>query len=364
MVPINIVSLFLAVFLSTCLGGCGDQVQLPTEWELNQFNAAGPVSPLVDKDSLVRARMASGPYRIIPGDALELDMPGIMWFVVTREIGTIDRITPYSCRVAANGTITLPIAGQLEAAGKTLSQIELDVIDAYYPKHVVSRPSVFARVLEYSTVKVSISGAVLRPGVYNLRSDQMSIVALIMEAGGIIDEGASLIRITHYDELQEANENTSGSTAQKKSKPVVLPIKGMNIPFADVALQEGDSVVVERLEPPMITVMGLVTRPGNFPYPPDTKYNLMQAIAFAGGLNLIAEPRYATVYRLNVDGTTTSAAFQITDGSKLIDAANTPIKPGDIVDVQQTPRTRTALFIDRIFRINVGTYWSLQDRSN
>jgi len=215
---------------------------------------------------------------------------------------------------------------------------------------------------------VSITGAVLSPGIYELRSDQMSLVALIMEAGGIIDEGASRITITHYGGNSDGSpvvqeEPSGGVTDSNKTsvKPLVLPIRGLNIPFADVALEEGDSVVVEPLEPPMITVMGLVSSPGNFPYPTDARYNLMQAMAFAGGLNQVAEPRYATVYRLNSDGKTISAVFRIKDGSKLAEAANTRIRPGDIIDVQQTPRTRTALFLDRVFRINVGAYWRIED---
>jgi protein involved in polysaccharide export with SLBB domain len=147
----------------------------------------------------------------------------------------------------------------------------------------------------------------------------------------------------------------------RKSESLVLPVKGFNIPFVDIELQDGDSVIVERLQPPLFTVMGLVTRPGNFPYPPDVRYTLMQAMGFAGGLNQIAEPRYATIYRLKRDGTCVSATFPIKGKSKLADASNTLIKPGDIVAVEHTPRTRTAMFLDRTFRVSIGTYWRLND---
>ena len=107
--------------------------------------------------------------------------------------------------------------------------------------------------------------------------------------------------------------------------------------------------------------MGLVTRAGNFPYPPDVQYSLMQAMGFAGGLNPIVEPRYVTIYRLNQNGKCVSATFPIKGKSKLANASNTLIKPGDIIDVEHTLRTRTALFLDRTFRISVGTYWRLND---
>ena len=500
------------------LGGCGDNVHLPTAQELIEFENASPISPSVDTDRMVRAKIGGGPYRIMTGDALELTMPAVVRFISAREMDINTTVTPYISRVNPSGNITLPIVGDINAAGRTLPQIESDIIDAYYPKHVVTRPSVFARVLDYKTFKVSISGAVMTPGIYSLHSDQMSLVALLMEAGGIVDEGAALIRITHSDQVMSnkkdavtkraeqtfrhtngqgimmparfaadqivagedeipaffrhaysssaigalatrqdnerlsteqglvnifqrpllvdrltpdkplvstahnqelfrpvkpleydynksnrgniaavANSNLESNThdlrlnakvngafgrdatrisvsnrslrsqritdinGSLKSESIVLPVKGLNIPFADVELQDGDSVIVERLQQPLFTVMELVNRPGNFPYPPDVQYTLMQAIGFAGGLNLIAEPRYATIYRLKRDGTCVSVIFPIKGKSKLADASNTLIKPGDIIAVEHTPRTRTALFLDRAFRITIGTYWSLND---
>ena len=107
--------------------------------------------------------------------------------------------------------------------------------------------------------------------------------------------------------------------------------------------------------------MGLVNSPGNFTYPPDVKFTLMQAIGFGGGLNLITEPRYATIYRLKRNGTCIHVTFPIKGNAKLANASNTLIKPGDIIAVEHTPRTRTALFLDRTFRISIGTYWSLDN---
>jgi protein involved in polysaccharide export with SLBB domain len=491
---LSIFTLLLMVILPVFLTGCGDNVHSPTAQELIEFENAGPVPPSVDMNRVVRAKVGGGPYRVVAGDALELTMPAVVRFITAKEFGSNDTVTPYISRVNSSGNIALPIIGDIEAAGRTLSQIESDIIDAYYPKHVVTRPSVYARVIDYKTARVSITGAVMTPGIYSLRSDQMSLVALLMEAGGIIDEGAALIRINHSDQdvlnneeaevktvaqsfnsqadLNKmlpvnhtvnqiaANENdippffqqavsssaigalSTGSSEKspltnqakitndsrrpllvdrltskesqvstshdegelfspikpvrydytksnlinaatistpseglriqritdtsspRQSESLVLPIKGLNIPFTDVALQDGDSVIVERLQQPLFTVMGLVNSPGNFPHPPDVHYTLMQAIGFAGGLNLIADPRYVTIYRLKRDGTCVSATFPIRGKKKVVDASNTLIKPGDIVAVEHTPRTRTALFLDRAFRITIGTYWRLNDSDN
>lgn len=360
---------FLRILLSIYLVGCSEQVRLTSAVQLAEFENAGPLRPEVDIDRLIRARITIGPYRVIPGDLLELLQIPLVTQARTRErtelAGPVERSVPYLCRVHDNGNITVPIIGQIQAAGRTLAEIETAIIDAYYPKYCVNRPSIIARVTEYKTAKVSIVGAVVNPGRYELRTDQMSLVALLMEAGGIINEGATLIRITHPDEAVTANERTPIETrGETVEPPLILPVKGLNIPFTDVVLQDGDSVEVERLALSLFTVVGLVNGPGNFPYPPDAQYNLMQALAFAGGLNLVAEPRYAAIYRLKGDGAIVSVALKLTDGSKLTDAWTTLIKPGDIVDVAHTPRTRTNLFLQNVFRITVGAAWDPLDEDD
>lgn len=563
--PYVLSSFFVIALVSVCLVGCGEQVHLPSAEELAEFNNAGPAFPVVDVDvdRLVGARMHGGPYRVIPDDVLELTMPAVLQIVTAESPEVPEGIATHVCRVSENGTITLPIIGEIQAAGKTLAEIESAVIDAYHPRYARTRPTVVARVTEYRTTKVAITGAVAEPGVYELRSDEMSLVSLLVKAGGIADERAALIHIVSADAaapdaedegepseatveqaletvaeetveqltelhvaetparltrpsssngiglqllfkqvepqstigrltikhgqatllterldvtskiqrralleklaqtepwistvvaqerlcaLAEAIRSRSGKfssnnesatkninpyrklimsgmsgfnlnsapdkvpdkntkkenissrvglntinpnrnstwykepdrwlyedrirdwqeriNAQQTDKPaqarntrtLVLPVKGMDIPFADVPLNEGDSVVVERLEPPLFSVIGLVNAPGNFPYPSGVRYNLMQAIAFAGGLNMAAEPRYATVYRRKPDGTVLNVTYRVGGGPEAMSALNVLMKPGDIVAIEHTPRTRTKVFLDNLFGFNVGAY--------
>ena len=148
--------------------------------------------------------------------------------------------------------------------------------------------------------------------------------------------------------LQTASSNISNSKIQdakltsisdsqqsSDSKTIVLPVKGLYIPFADIVLEDGDSVIVERMQMPFVSVLGLVNKPGTYEYPPDVHYNLMQALALANGLDRPSNPRYATIYRLKPDGTITHAIFQVAKvkkASKLGYAMNTNIKPGDVID--------------------------------
>ena len=566
---------FVAFELFILSSGCGDKVTLPSPIELAEFNNTGPAEPVIDFEQLVETKIDSSSYRVREEEVIEITMPAILRVVTTEEPFNVAQDNSYICRISENGTINLPVIGEIEVKGKTLAQIESAIIELYYPEYILTRPSVFAKIIEYKTSKVSIVGAVQNPGIYSLRSDQMSLVNLLMEAGGIIDDGAALIRIVHSNNENQSNiqegtsiintgisrnivsnpeannnedmqlyfeklstnneygilklnygdkilleeymditdeierlvflrkaiskntgisisnieqklteliesfnsqsvilekpsaayyhilkemenqqletesqqtvirktetdtnnyisesifaslefqrkddvsvinltnennynkvfinaaldtqnynpnnaytsadepvyytsnmilndENPVSNTSKisQNSESYILPVKGFNIPFADVVLQDGDKVTIERLTQPLFSVIGLVNQPGNFPYLPDMKYNLMQAIAFAGGLNQIAEPRYATVYRLKPDGDIVHATFEIINhenGDALADSYSIEIKPGDIVSIEHTPRTRTNVFLDRIFRINIGTYFNLNDAFN
>jgi len=124
----------LVVLLFICLSGCGPQARLPSIEQLAEFENAGPILPSVDLDRLMRAKIGVGPYRVVPGDVLELTIPAILQVVTVEQPELIDGVTPYACRVSKSGFITLPIVGEIEVGGKTLAEIELAVIEAYHPR--------------------------------------------------------------------------------------------------------------------------------------------------------------------------------------------------------------------------------------
>ena len=508
----------LALFAS--LAGCGDQIRTPTPEQRMAFDWAGCVEPMVDMNSILQARLRAGPYRVVPDDVLELTMPALLQAVTAAQARTaqVTQTTsdrPYICRVSQRGMITLPAVGEVHVADDSLAEIEENVINAYR-QHFVLQPSVLVRVLEYKTNRVSLMGAVVKPGVYALRWDQMSLVALLMEAGGIINGGTALVHIgrlkptfmeppvntfgtrpcpageqqglrttvsaqgvaltqasrsaetaetravfqregplngTGYLAFEESgrllvrkwldlgnglqrhafvgavavqshqiavdtledrlavlaryldshagepsaesgappsgweisSENhfvarIQGTTAtadrgsldgpvtraagagdRTEATTLVLPVRGMNVPFRDVALEDGDTVLVERRETPMFCVLGLVNRPGNFPYPPMAEYNVTQAIAFAGGLDPVADPRYVTIYRLTQGAAIARVPLQLIEHGEFTTALSTPIRPGDVVAVEHTPRTRANTIVNNLVRVNLGMYLTPQD---
>ncbi len=384
-----------------CLAGCGDQVRTLTAEEMADFENAGFIRPVIDMARIEKAKLKTGPYRVVQGDVLELTMPTLLQAGTAAEVQAAQTrsplLNPCMVRVRDSGAIDLPGVGPIPVAGLSLAQIEEQVTEAY-KSHVVLHPSVFVRVAEYRTGKVYVAGAVKSPGVYDLPSDQMTLSSLLTKAGGIAEAGAALVRVlraepapeptagplplapekgplpalpvagdrpgggpvraspVREEEMEEAAATPGGPRRDSESKPILLPIVNANVPYRDLALGEGDTVVVQPVQMPMFSVLGLVAKPGNYPYPPGAQYNLTQAIAFAGGLDAVARPYYVTVYRLREDGSVARAPFRLLKNDKFTEVLGTPIRPGDIVAVENTPRTRMNTAVRDLFRFNAGVY--------
>ncbi len=345
----------MSLFLVLVSAGCSDQVRMPTAEELEAFEQARSTVPTVDMDRIEKAKLKTGPYRVVRGDVLEFTMPALLQAVTAKEVQAAQARSqaeyPYLCRVRDGGEIVLPAIGKMEVAGLSLAQIEEKVTDAY-EGYVVTLPSVFVRVSEFKKSKVYITGAVEEPGVYALQADQMTLSYLLTEAGGISETGAAVVRVVRSEGPNEPNE--AGAAAE--AEPILLPVVDTDIPFQDVALEEGDTVVVEQTQMPLFSVLGLVSKPGNFPYPPNADYNLTQAIAYAGGFDPVAEPRYATVYRLKEGGGVARVPFRLIKDGEFTDVMATPILPGDVVAIEHTPRTRANTTIHNLVRFNTGIY--------
>jgi len=252
----RIVFVCVFVFYLLSVTGCGPALSPPEQ--VREFERAGPIIPGVGVSGLGGMRTHTGPYRIVPGDILEFQMPAILWIVSADLSGSIHRIEPYLCRVSDVGTIAMPVVGEIPVAGRRLAEVETLVVDAYFPKYVVNTPMVVCKLAEQ---------------------------------------------------------------------------------------QDGSERV--------FTVMGLVNRPGTFRYPVDVQYNLMEAVAFAGGFDLVADPRYVKIYRQNAGGDVVSATFGI-NNEALADAYNVIVKPGDVIYIDHTMRTRINTFLSNVLSIGIG----------
>jgi polysaccharide export outer membrane protein len=108
-------------------------------------------------------------YRISPNDLMEFDVFGVP--DMKRDL-----------RVNAAGEVSLPLIGQVPVAGLTTQAAARLIADRYQEKYLQD-PQVSIFVKEFTTRRVAIEGAVLRPGVYPM-TGQLTLLRALALSGG------------------------------------------------------------------------------------------------------------------------------------------------------------------------------------
>ena len=85
-------------------------------------------------------------------------------------------------RVDASGSIQMPLVGSIEAAGRTPDQLARD-IEAVLAGRYLQNPQVSVTVAEAASQKVTVDGAVTKPGVYVMRGQTTLLQAVAMAEG-------------------------------------------------------------------------------------------------------------------------------------------------------------------------------------
>ncbi len=113
---------------------------------------------------------AAAVYKIGPGDVLDVSV-----FKVP-ELGR-------TVTVADTGTVNLPLTGEIVAVGRTPQDVEREVTRKLGAKYLQS-PQVTVSIKEYNSQRVTVDGAVKRPGVFPYRSS-VSLLQVIAMADGL-----------------------------------------------------------------------------------------------------------------------------------------------------------------------------------
>lgn len=87
-------------------------------------------------------------------------------------------------RVAEDGSISFPLVGQVDVAGKGPAEIAIAIKTALRDRKVLRDPHVSVFLLEQTSSQISVVGAVAKPGSYTL-TRFMTVVQAIGAAGGL-----------------------------------------------------------------------------------------------------------------------------------------------------------------------------------
>lgn len=86
--------------------------------------------------------------------------------------------------IRPDGKISLPLANELEAAGRTASELQQDITERL--KRYINQPVVSVMVKQINSQKISILGEVRKPDVYKIKS-RITVMDAIAMAGGFTD---------------------------------------------------------------------------------------------------------------------------------------------------------------------------------
>ncbi len=137
-----------------------------------------------------------------------------------------------SVPVRPDGKISLPLAGEIQAAGRTPLRLEQDIAASL--KNYIAEPEVTVIVQQINSQKFNILGQVNRPGAYVI-SNSATVLDAIAVAGGFRD-------FAKQKSIYVLRQNADGTQTRIhfNYKEVV---KGQN-PSQNVKLQPSDTIVV------------------------------------------------------------------------------------------------------------------------
>jgi polysaccharide export outer membrane protein len=117
----------------------------------------------------VAGQVVADDYRVGPQDLIEIQVFGID--NLRREV-----------RVNSRGAISLPLIGTLIVGGLTAQEAEA-LIAAKYEKDFLQDPQVSVFIKEFTSQRITVEGAVNKPGIYPIRG-QTTLLQAIAIAGG------------------------------------------------------------------------------------------------------------------------------------------------------------------------------------
>ena len=162
---------FIIVVLSTFVASCGGG-------QLGPLGAAGSTSsvevvrqgalPMPERVDLFEKNR---PYLIGPFDKLTIDVFGI------------DELSKKEVQTDAGGRISFPLAGIVEAAGKTPSEVEQE-IEQRLRGRFVRDPQVTVNLKETVSQVITVDGQVKEPGLYPVIG-RMTLMRAVATAKGL-----------------------------------------------------------------------------------------------------------------------------------------------------------------------------------
>jgi polysaccharide biosynthesis/export protein len=312
-----------------------NRVELVSSSPVEKMSPVANASATADAEVLAklwqtRAREdALADYPLGPGDVLEVSVPNL------------DEIQTFSTRVSGEGKVTLPLVGLIQAGGMTESQFR-DEIRRRLEAKFMNDPQVNVFVREYRSRQVAVTGAVQKPGLYDLTSGKNTVLDLIGLAGGMNHDAAPRVLLFPSESVVSikggmaspgvaaAFGNGPNSQIVPKPEPVVINLQnwaqGGGQVHMTLPVRPGDVIMVPSSGE--VLVEGWVEKPGSYKITPGL--TLLGSIVAAGGPHFAANTSAVELIRTKKDGSKVSFTADL-EKIKRGESQDLPVQEGDII---------------------------------
>lgn len=213
--------------------------------------------------------------------------------------------------VRPDGKISLPIVGDVQAAGLSVARLMSTIAQAY--AQYIKNPQVTVIVREFRRISASVLGQIARPGTYQLHPEA-TLLDLLSASGGpteVASRSAQLLRPQQPPVTVDLDRVLAGDQE------------------ANLVLRGGETLVVSEDLVNIVNIMGQVARPGRYRIKGDLR--VMDALLLAGGLTEKASLTEARLVRgrdtrpLHLDALLLRQEM----------AHNTPLQAGDVLFIPE-----------------------------
>jgi polysaccharide export outer membrane protein len=255
------------------------------------------------------AQESPGDYAIGPKDLLDIR-------VVELPELSADR------RVTDNGTIDLPMVGEVPVGGLTAAEVRAR-LETLLTARYVNRATVVVNVKEFNNKPVSVLGAVMKPGSLSI-SGRWTLIKAISAAGGLTERAGRKILV-----LRRADNGLSDTLEISTQELFQSATAVWNIPIFPA-----DVINVVPKTTFTVFCIGEVKGSGALQFESDDRLTLLSVIAKAGGLTDRASKKIRVKHR-GADGKDVETVVDY----KRILAGEDPdleIQPNDVVVVKES----------------------------
>jgi polysaccharide export outer membrane protein len=292
MISFSFFTLFSLFFLLSCASTSHKRVEGPAQNQMKEADSSKQVRLMNEKILMgaVSASHRKGPerdYRIGSEDLLEISV-------------FEDEKLNKTARVSFQGNISLPPLGVLRVEGLTANQLEREIRDLLAEKYYQD-PHVTVFIKEYRSQRISVIGAVEKPGIVDVMG-QKTILDVLALAGGLKEDAGQLLFLIRPLVPEDSNPETKQDSGERPIDTLVIDLEQLLVKGnqkLNLPLRHGD--VINIPVSGKIFVTGAVNRPGGFPLR-GKRLTVSQAIAMAEGLKLEAEASETKIFRYGENG--------------------------------------------------------------